>query len=312
MASQQPAVQTTQTQALVGNFSQTELDTIKATIAKGTSNEQFALFVQTCTATGLNPFLNQIYCIVYNGKDGPVMSIQIAVEGIVALAKDKPYYKGFIASEVKDNDEFEIDVVTGEPKHRITSMVRGKTVGAYCVAYRDGMPNVAVIVTNDQVDHLIKGRNGDMWKNYFDDMIVKHAIKRAFKRQFGIEVAEDELIGSGPENITTHEPQRRDITTEASHSDAPKTTTKQQDPPKRESNQDEAALFEQAKDSMRQKFTALGITEKADRDAYFKLHNVKWAGEGPTLKELQQVLKMMDMHIAEKQAADDAPLQMEE
>ncbi|BFH15871.1 hypothetical protein J6TS7_23270 [Paenibacillus dendritiformis] len=86
------------TQAVVGGFSQSELDTLKSTIARGTTDEQFALFVQTCARSGLNPFLNQIYCIVYNGKNGPVMSIQIAVEGVVALAKKHPQYKGFIAA----------------------------------------------------------------------------------------------------------------------------------------------------------------------------------------------------------------------
>ena len=56
------------TQAVVGSFTQSELDTIKGTIALGTSDEQFALFVQTCVNSGLNPFLNHIYCIVYNTK----------------------------------------------------------------------------------------------------------------------------------------------------------------------------------------------------------------------------------------------------
>ncbi|WP_052088469.1 hypothetical protein [Paenibacillus wynnii] len=43
-------------------------------------------------------------------------------------------------------------------------------------------------------------------------MIVKHAIKRAFKRQYGIEVSEDEFVNSGPsvENIASYE--RKDIT----------------------------------------------------------------------------------------------------
>lgn len=285
------------TQAVVGGFTQAELDTLKATIARGTTNEQFALFVQTCARSGLNPFLNQIYCIVYNGKDGPVMSIQIAVEGIVALAKRHPNYKGFIASEVKENDEFEIDVVTGEPKHRITTMQRGRTVGAYCVAYREGAPNIAVIITADQVEHLVKGRNGQMWKDYFDDMIVKHAIKRAFKRQFGIEVAEDEYGTAGAEIPAYEQPQRRDITDEvnaAARNDLP-ALQEQQD--------DEAAKLAELRKQMNAKFRDLGITGKEAKAAYITEKGVV-KGETPTLQELTKLLKLMDIDIAKRQAQE--------
>ncbi|WP_019536556.1 RecT family recombinase [Paenibacillus ginsengihumi] len=290
------------TQAVVGSFTQAELDTLKATIARGTTNEQFALFVQTCVRSGLNPFLNQIYCIVYNGKDGPVMSIQIAVEGIVALAKRHPQYKGFIASEVKENDEFEIDVVSGEPKHRITTMQRGQTVGAYCVAYREGAPNIAVIITRDQVDHLVKGRNGQMWKDYFDDMIVKHAVKRAFKRQFGIEVAEDEYGTAGAEIPAYEPPTRRDITDEVNV-----TSGQAQESMSQESQQDdEAAKMANLRQQMNAKFKQLGIAGKEAKAAYIAEKGVV-KGETPTLQELTKLIKLMDVDIAKRQAqaADD-------
>ncbi|MDT2261615.1 recombinase RecT [Paenibacillus larvae] len=67
----------TQLQA-IGNFSAEDLKTIKETIARGATDPQFNLFDGNGgEAAGLNPFLNQIYCIVYNGKNGPQMSIQI-------------------------------------------------------------------------------------------------------------------------------------------------------------------------------------------------------------------------------------------
>jgi recombination protein RecT len=290
----QTALQNINTEAVVGSFTQSELDTLKATIARGTTNEQFALFVQTCARSGLNPFLNQIYCIVYNGKDGPVMSIQIAVEGIVALAKRHPQYKGFIASEVKENDEFEIDVVTGEPKHRITTLQRGKTIGAYCVAYREGAPNIAVVVTTDQVEHLVKGRNGQMWKDYFDDMIVKHAIKRAFKRQFGIEVAEDEYVTASTsiDNIPEYQPQRKDITAEVEVTDAKK------QPPA----VGEDLTKQKVRAEMKKKFTELGITTPEEMTAYIEKYAKVKEGEKPTLQQYIALLKIMDMHIAERQA----------
>ncbi|WP_010498572.1 RecT family recombinase [Paenibacillus elgii] len=309
---QNKAIQTIDTQAVVGSFTQSELDTLKNTIAKGTTNEQFSLFVQTCARSGLNPFLNQIYCIVYNTRDhGPTMSIQIAVEGIVALAKRHPQYKGFIASEVKENDEFQIDVVSGEPVHKIKTLQRGKTIGAYCVAYREGAPNISVIVTLDQIEHLLKGRNATMWKDYLDDMIVKHAIKRAFKRQFGIEVAEDEYIPSGPniDNIPEYQPQaRRDITHEAEQMN----NEKEQPASPQPSEDDEAAKIKKARTEMKKKFAQLGITDPEEISAYIA-KNAKIKGEKPTLAEYTGLLKIMDMEIERRKAeqANDDDLLMD-
>ncbi|MCY9760554.1 recombinase RecT [Paenibacillus alvei] len=292
------AVQNINTQAVVGSFTQSELDTLKQTIARGTSNEQFSLFVQTCARSGLNPFLNQIYCIVYDGKHGPVMSIQIAVEGIVALAKKNAMYKGFIASEVKANDEFEIDMVSGEPKHRITSMIRGETVGAYCVAYREGAPNISVIVTKDQVEHLTKGRNGQMWKDYFDDMIVKHAIKRAFKRQFGIEVAEDEYVQPNSiDNTASYEPARKDITADVE-------SKPQLQQPQQNSQNDENGEIKKVRRDISAAFKKLGITTEKDMTEY-TMARMKQKGDKPTLQELTGLLKVMQLEIEEKEVFAD-------
>ncbi|TDL50925.1 RecT protein [Paenibacillus dendritiformis] len=289
--SKSTAVQSINTQAVVGGFSQSELDTLKSTIAKGTSNEQFALFVQTCARSGLNPFLNQIYCIVYNGKNGPVMSIQIAVEGIVALAKKHPQYKGFIAAEIRQNDHFKAKIHTGEVEHEPDVMNPGETIGAYCIAYRENAPNVLVIVRRDQVEHLLKGRNGDMWRDYFDDMIVKHAIKRAFKRQFGIEVSEDEHVEPNSlENTPSYEPPaRRDITAEVVESTPPP-------------NQQEAPSGEeqQVREKIKEAFKALGIKGKQAQAEYMR-SRMNQKGDKPTLQELTGLLKIMELEIEEQQ-----------
>lgn len=295
MANSNTQLQAVSDELIVGNFTQKHLDIIKSTIAKGTSNEQLQLFIQTCVRTGLDPFLNQIYCIVYNGKDGPVMSMQIAVEGIVALAKKHPQYKGFIASEVKEADEFEIDMVTGEPKHRIVSMTRGQTVGAYCVAYREGAPNIAVIITRDQVEHLLKGRNSQMWKDYFDDMIVKHAIKRAFKRQYGIEVSEDEFGTAGPSADTVQPYDRKDVTPE------PEPTKPDQPEP----DAAKPTQTDKLRAEMKLKYKKLGITSKEAIAAHMQQY-CTMKGDTPTDAELKAYLKILDMQIQEKQAAEQA------
>lgn len=294
------AVQAIQTEALVGSFNQTELETLKGTIAKGTSNEQFALFVQTCARSGLNPFLNQIYCIVYEGNKGPVMSIQIAVEGIVALAKKNPQYKGFIASEVKENDEFEIDTVTGEPVHKIKGLGnRGKTVGAFCVAYREGMPNISVVVDLEQVNHLINSSIANtkkMWSDYRDDMLVKYAIKRAFKRQYGIEVAEDESVGS--ESQATPSPyERKDITSEVNATAEP---VKAIEPPAA-AQVNEITIV---KGDIVRAFRKLGVVNKEDQQRLLATE-YKPKGDAHTLAELKGILKALQFKAEEMETLSD-------
>ncbi|SFD44717.1 RecT family recombinase [Bacillus sp. UNCCL81] len=179
------------TQAVVGTFTQNELDTLKHTIAVGTSNEQFALFVQTCVNSGLNPFLNQIYCIVYGGK----MSIQVAVEGVLALARKQPGFKGVDVELVHENDDFKYNPASKEITHSV-GFPRGKVIGGYAIAKKENFTDVVTLMEVSEVEHMTKGNNKNMWTNYFNDMFKKHIMKRAAKLQYGIEIAEDEQIGS--------------------------------------------------------------------------------------------------------------------
>ncbi|ARJ26106.1 hypothetical protein B7492_34320 (plasmid) [Bacillus mycoides] len=190
------------TDKVIGNFTKSELDTIRNTIAFGTTKEQFALFVQTCVNSGLNPFLNHVHCIVYNTKDkGPTMSIQIAVEGILSLARKSDGYKGVDVQLVHENDEFKFNGTNKELVHSV-GFPRGKVIGGYSIAKREGFDDVVVLMEANEVEHMKNGRNSNMWKSWFNDMFKKHLIKRAAKQQYGIEIAEDEPISSNPVDET--------------------------------------------------------------------------------------------------------------
>jgi len=211
MAKNQVAV--SNTQAVVGSFTQSELDTLKSTIAAGTSNEQFALFVQTCVNSELNPFLNHIFCIVYGNK----MSIQISVEGVLHLARQKNGYKGIDVQTVHENDEFDAERSNeGEwiIKNHKVKFPRGQVVGCYAVAQREGFKDVVVLMETNEVDHMKSGTNKHMWNNWYNDMFKKHVMKRAAKLQYGIEINEDESVGSNPvEQVDSYQPGARvDIT----------------------------------------------------------------------------------------------------
>ncbi|MET3507063.1 RecT family recombinase [Halalkalibacter oceani] len=295
----------TNSAAVIGNFTQSELDTLKQTIARGTTNEQFSLFVQTCVNSGLNPFLNHVHCIVYNGKSGPTMSIQIAVEGITYLARKTEGYKGIEAQLVHENDEFRMgrDPETGKTviKEHDWGPSRGAVLGGYAIAKREGFDDVIVYMEVDEIEHMKKGRNADMWKTWFNDMFKKHIIKRAAKLQYGVEIAEDEPVTSpGIDNVTGYEPrERKDITPQQesiNQSEQPEHQEEQQPDP-----------IQAAKDEMQVKFAQLGIEGKEAKGEYIKKH-LPNASNPPTLQELKGLIEIMDMHIDLNQAQSDDEL----
>ncbi|MEV2841378.1 RecT protein, partial [Paenibacillus larvae] len=63
----------------------------------------------------------------------------------------------------------------------------------------------------------------------------------------------------------------------------------------------------QLKAEMKEKFKKLGITTKEEKEAYLSEH-FKMKGDKPTVQEMTGLLKMMDLHIQEKQSADDDAL----
>jgi len=82
------------TQALV-QFNPDQVKIIRDTVAKGTSADQFALFIEVCKASGLNPFARQIYAVVRGG----VMNVQTSIDGYRLLAERSGKYAGQIGPE---------------------------------------------------------------------------------------------------------------------------------------------------------------------------------------------------------------------
>jgi recombination protein RecT len=198
------------TQEFENVFTQKELEVVVNSIAKGATNEELALFIQICKQNNLNPFKNHIYFIKYSNQ----MSIQVSVEGIQYLAQQREDYKGVTVQLVHENDDFEIgvDPETQElkiEKHTI-KIPRGKVAAAYAIAKREGYPDKVVVIEAEEVEHL-KNKSGSQWKTYYNDMFKKHALKRALKLQFGIDV--DDATGVQENQDDSYQPrERRDIT----------------------------------------------------------------------------------------------------
>lgn len=86
------------------------IETLKATIAKGATDADLALFLEHCKATGLNPFKKEVWFIKgkgYTKKDGEEVegSLQImtGINGFQAVANSHPQYDGMevLESEAK-------------------------------------------------------------------------------------------------------------------------------------------------------------------------------------------------------------------
>lgn len=195
------AIQSIYNDKIVGNFTKNELDTLRNTIAKGTNNDEFRLFVQTCVNMKLNPFLNHIHCMVYDGKNGRQISIQISSEGVLSIARRSEGYKGVDAQVVHENDEFEIDLATKKIIKHTIGFPRGRVVGGYAIARKDGFEDKIMLMDVAEVEHMKKGRNSNMWNTWFIDMFKKHMLKRVAKEQFGIDLTEEEVQSSPMDTV---------------------------------------------------------------------------------------------------------------
>lgn len=77
--------------AIRENFTREQLDLIKRTVAAGTSDLEFALFIEVATTLGLSPLVRQVYAIMRNekGPDGTSrkkMTIQTGIDGLRLIA----------------------------------------------------------------------------------------------------------------------------------------------------------------------------------------------------------------------------------
>lgn len=69
-----------------GEFNREQIELIKRTVAKGSTDDELALFLYTAQKRGLDPLVKQIYAIKRKTKDGEVMTIQTGIDGFRAVA----------------------------------------------------------------------------------------------------------------------------------------------------------------------------------------------------------------------------------
>jgi phage recombination protein Bet len=161
-----------------------QLDLLKRTIAKGTTDDEFALFMNTANRLGLDAFAKQIFCVKRFSKkeNREVMSIQVSIDGYRVTAtrtgeddgQDGPYWCG--------PDGKWVDVWLDE---------KNPPSAAKVLVYRKGRARpctgVAAYASYVQTDR--DNRPNPMWERGPDFMIAKCAealaLRKAFPNELG-------------------------------------------------------------------------------------------------------------------------------
>lgn len=274
------------------------LQVIRQSIAPTATDQEFLLFAHKAASYGLDPFKNEIFFIKY----GQTARIQFAAEAYLSKAREQEGFQPPDTQMVHENDEFKV-AMNKETKelevilHEI-GFPRGKIIGAYSIAYREGNRSVTVIMDIDEVAHMFTGQNKDNWNKWTSDMFGKHVQQRALKKQYGLDFGDETITHGEQENsIPEYKPQpRKDITPNQEVIDPPPTNPE----PTEEEKQ-----IKKIRSEITKKLKVLGVVGK-DNIAEYIAKNAPNMSENPTLAEYTGLLNIIEMNIEMKTINTDS------
>ncbi|QSQ19289.1 phage recombination protein Bet [Pyxidicoccus parkwayensis] len=178
------------------------IELVKRTICpKGISNDEFALFIEQCRRSGLDPLLKEAFCVArrlnIGNRERPQWvtkhEFQPSEAGMLARAERFPDFQGLQASAVFAEDEISLDQGKGEVVHRFNPAKRkGALVGAWARVVRDG--KLPVVVWLDFSGYV---QTTPLWAKIPATMIEKcarvAALRKAYPEAFGGLYVREEL-----------------------------------------------------------------------------------------------------------------------
>lgn len=158
------------------------LQQIKQLFAPKLSSMEFTMFVEMGKATGLNPFLREIWAVKYDERNPA--QIFIGRDGYRKMAQRHPMYDYHTADAVYSNDEF--SVADGDVIHKYNLKDRGHLIGGYCVVRRKGSSRPAYVFVELKEYSTGKSLWGDKGKpaTMIKKVAEAQALKMAFQELF--------------------------------------------------------------------------------------------------------------------------------
>ena len=153
------------------SYTPDQIDLIKRTVAKGATDDEFALFLGQCKRTGLDPFLRQIHAVKrWDAKQQrEVMAIQTGIDGYRLIAERTGCYVG--------SDEPVYDREDGPHPNKATVTV-WKLVGGQRVPFSASARWAEYVQTTKD------GRPNRFWQQMPYHMLAKVAESLALRKAF--------------------------------------------------------------------------------------------------------------------------------
>lgn len=152
------------------------INEVRKLFAPKLSDNEFKFFIGLGKATGLNPFLREIWAVKY--QDNVPAQVFIGRDGYRKAAQSHDDYEWHEPDSIYENDVFE--KVNGEIRHKYNLKDRGQLIGAYCLVKRKSSQRPVCIRV--LLEEYSTGKS--LWNSKPETMIKKVAEAQALRLCF--------------------------------------------------------------------------------------------------------------------------------